>query len=181
MLFHGGGRRRPEAPTQPLPFSHRLHAGELEISCAYCHTGAARREVAGLPSVEKCLECHRALREPVPSVDRLAESRGGLAWARVYHLPEHVRFDHSAHVGAGVSCAACHGEVETMDRLRPAVRPTMGWCLDCHRRAGVARVPGTPPLFAADAVREREALEAFLDRKGARLDRPSIDCATCHR
>jgi hypothetical protein len=28
-----------EAREQPVPFSHKHHAGELGIDCRYCHTG----------------------------------------------------------------------------------------------------------------------------------------------
>ena len=27
-------------PDQPIAFSHRLHSGELQIACRYCHFGA---------------------------------------------------------------------------------------------------------------------------------------------
>ena len=25
------------APTQPVPYSHRLHAGQMGMDCRYCH------------------------------------------------------------------------------------------------------------------------------------------------
>ena len=33
-------------PEQPIPFSHKLHAGQYEIDCQYCHTGV---EIAKSP------------------------------------------------------------------------------------------------------------------------------------
>ena len=40
-----------EGPIQPIAFSHRIHAGENQISCLYCHTGASRSTLAGVPAV----------------------------------------------------------------------------------------------------------------------------------
>jgi hypothetical protein len=46
-------------PVQPLAFSHRLHAGELEMPCLSCHSGAERSRHAGIPSATSCMACHR--------------------------------------------------------------------------------------------------------------------------
>ena len=50
----------PEAPgpIQPIPFSHKHHAGEFQIECLYCHTGTDESQAAGVPSVELCMGCH---------------------------------------------------------------------------------------------------------------------------
>src|SRR3972149_4202367 len=45
------------APPQPLPYSHQVHA-EAGVQCVFCHTGALRSDIAGLPSVQKCIGCH---------------------------------------------------------------------------------------------------------------------------
>ncbi|MDP6051460.1 MAG: cytochrome c3 family protein [Candidatus Latescibacteria bacterium] len=47
------------APEQPLAFSHRLHSGDLQIQCLYCHTGAEKSSRAGIPSANTCMNCHR--------------------------------------------------------------------------------------------------------------------------
>lgn len=46
-------------PAQPIAFSHRLHAGELQVDCLYCHTGAESGRHAGLPAMNVCMNCHR--------------------------------------------------------------------------------------------------------------------------
>lgn len=46
------------APRQPIEFSHQLHAGEMQINCQFCHTGAAKGRYAGIPSSEVCMKCH---------------------------------------------------------------------------------------------------------------------------
>lgn len=46
-------------PAQPIAFSHRLHAGDLQVQCQYCHSGAERSRHAGIPAVSTCMNCHR--------------------------------------------------------------------------------------------------------------------------
>ena len=50
-----GGMRGLE---QPVPFSHKIHAGENKIACTYCHSYAAVFPWPGIPSVQKCMGCH---------------------------------------------------------------------------------------------------------------------------
>src|SRR5262245_53617117 len=45
-------------PVQPIPFSHKHHAGLYQVDCQYCHTGTNRSAVAGVPSDEVCMGCH---------------------------------------------------------------------------------------------------------------------------
>lgn len=47
------------APEQPIAYSHRLHAGELQIDCQFCHYAAASGRHAGIPSTDVCMKCHR--------------------------------------------------------------------------------------------------------------------------
>ncbi len=64
-------------PTQPIKFSHRLHAGEMEIDCQYCHSGAERSRHAGIPALGVCMNCHRSVRAPLGDVraeDALAKA-----------------------------------------------------------------------------------------------------------
>ena len=46
------------AYRQPIPFAHNLHVNGLRIDCRYCHTGAERAAMAGLPPTEACVPCH---------------------------------------------------------------------------------------------------------------------------
>ena len=47
------------APKQPIDFSHRLHAGELNIDCRFCHSSADKGRHAGIPSTDVCMKCHK--------------------------------------------------------------------------------------------------------------------------
>lgn len=53
------GIDRGYEPAQPIAFSHRLHAGEMQISCLYCHSGAEKSRHAGIPAASVCMNCHR--------------------------------------------------------------------------------------------------------------------------
>lgn len=63
-------------PEQPIAFSHRLHSGELNINCQYCHSGAERSRNAGIPAASTCMNCHRfisAKRADVRAEEELAK------------------------------------------------------------------------------------------------------------
>ena len=38
-------------PDQPINFSHKIHAGDNQIDCNYCHSSARHSKTAGVPSV----------------------------------------------------------------------------------------------------------------------------------
>ncbi len=138
--------QRPWAPredvVQPIPFSHRIHAGVNKIPCQYCHEYARRSQTAGVPPVERCVGCHGANQfgglKPVtrPWTDE-RQPPFEIRWNRVYTLPDFVRFTHQPHVNANVACQECHGEVETMDRVVPVHDIDMGFCIACHTKRGV--------------------------------------------
>lgn len=128
---------RHPAPEQPIAFSHAAHVGKRQISCVYCHQGVATTAHATVPDVETCYECHRVVLPTSPEVQKVLaayQAREPLRWLRVTNLPDYVRFNHQRHLRAGVSCAACHGDVATMDRVVKARALTMGECLSCHNQ-----------------------------------------------
>jgi hypothetical protein len=55
------GNHQGYEPAQPIAFSHRLHAGELQISCLYCHAGAEQSRHAGIPASNVCMNCHKSV------------------------------------------------------------------------------------------------------------------------
>ena len=132
------------APEQPIPYSHRLHAGMLKIACQYCHTGALRSRHAGIPAVDTCMNCHRVTKTESPAIQKLTaiyESGRPLDWRRVHALPDHVYFDHRPHVNARIACQTCHGEIQNMDVVFQDMSMRMGNCLGCHRDAHDALPP----------------------------------------
>lgn len=129
--------------VQPIPFSHRIHAGVNHIPCQYCHEYARRSENAGVPPVERCVGCHGSASfagemqtagiQPVtrPWTDHHPASFE-IQWNRVYQLPDFVKFTHRPHIAAGIRCQHCHGPVQTMDRIVPVYQIDMGFCVSCH-------------------------------------------------
>jgi mono/diheme cytochrome c family protein len=157
----------PEAPAQPIFFSHLIHAGSYRIECQYCHSGARRSPAAGVPSVEKCMGCHKIIgaqdNPEIGKIHRYWERREPIPWVRIFKVPEFTYFPHKSHVRAGVACQTCHGPIEQMRvvgadtgpslandlqnliGLRPAARPlSMGWCVDCHRAQNAAQGTRAP-------------------------------------
>ncbi len=127
-------------PVQPIEFSHRIHAGDFEIPCMYCHTQARRSASAGVPSVNKCMGCHAIVATESPLIREVAryfENQEPIPWIKVHDLPDFVHFPHKRHVAAGVECQTCHGPVETMDRVTRLAPTEMGLCLTCHKENNV--------------------------------------------
>ena len=57
------GRQQGYQPTQPIKFSHALHAGTNQIECQYCHSGARRSKHSVIPPTSTCMNCHRAIKK----------------------------------------------------------------------------------------------------------------------
>ena len=128
---------KPQPPVQPLPFSHKIHAGVNRIGCLMCHAYAEHSPVAGVPSMARCFGCHKFVakdKEAVQALVKAYQEGTVVKWNRVYRLPDHTRFTHERHVAAGLRCQTCHGEVQDMDVVQQASSLTMGWCVDCHRQ-----------------------------------------------
>jgi hypothetical protein len=53
------GNQEGYSPAQPIVFSHKLHAGDLDMNCLYCHYSASRSPHAGIPPSSLCMNCHR--------------------------------------------------------------------------------------------------------------------------
>jgi respiratory nitrate reductase gamma subunit len=62
------GNHKGYEPLQPIAFSHRLHAGELQVSCLYCHHDAEKGPHAGIPAASECMSCHRFVTAPLAEV-----------------------------------------------------------------------------------------------------------------
>jgi len=149
-------------PEQPISYSHRLHAGYLNIDCQYCHTGAEESRHATIPNLRTCMNCHEKVPgqtgEAKANIDKLIEAWGngkgeGVTWKRVHNNPDFVYFNHMTHVKIahyvdadgkhrkdaagndvrGIDCAFCHGDMKTVGVARQYESLTMGWCINCHR------------------------------------------------
>src|SRR5262245_51984113 len=76
------------APVQPIEFSHAIHAGSYGIDCQYCHADARRSPFAGLPSVARCMGCHKIVaaqgNPEVQQLHRYWSARERIPWFRIH-------------------------------------------------------------------------------------------------
>jgi cytochrome c2 len=138
---YGVGIHQGYAPEQPIKFSHKLHAGQYQINCNYCHTGVYEGKGANVPSANICMNCHNAIKRESPEIQKIyraIENEEPIQWVRVHNLPDLAYFNHSQHTNVGgLECKNCHGEIEKMEVVEQRSTLTMGWCIDCHRQTDV--------------------------------------------
>ncbi len=124
-------------PTQPIAFSHKLHAGENNINCAYCHTSVYKGKSANIPSANICMNCHSQIKTESPEIKKIyraIERKQPIQWVRIHNLPDLAYFNHSQHTQVGgIQCQTCHGPIQNMEVVYQYSALTMGWCINCHR------------------------------------------------
>jgi len=135
------GVQQGYAPEQPIPFSHKLHAGQYEIDCKYCHNTVEKSKHASIPGPYVCMNCHNAIKTTSPNMQKIydyIEKDEPIQWVRVHNLPDLAYFNHAQHVKvAGLDCTNCHGDIKNMEVVQQVSLLTMGWCIDCHRKTEV--------------------------------------------
>ena len=165
------------APTQPVPYSHRLHVGQLGMDCRYCDANVETAAHAMIPPTQTCMGCHAIVKTDSAKLKPVRDSweKGtAVEWVKIHHLPDHAYFNHSVHVAVGVGCATCHGRVDRMEVVRSDQPINMGWCLDCHRNP-------TPNLRPKDQVTNMEWTPAQASNFTPPAVNPPTHCSGCHR
>ena len=61
-------------PKQPVPYSHRLHAGQLGLDCRYCHVNVERAPLAMVPPTETCMNCHQVVKTDSAALQPIRDS-----------------------------------------------------------------------------------------------------------
>ena len=131
-------------PTQPIPFDHSIHAGQLGMDCRYCHSFVDESPHSNIPAAQVCWNCHGPgkVASDSPSLEPLRaamdtnyEGYTGdpIKWVQIHETPDYAYFNHSAHVNRGVSCVECHGKINEMEVVHHDKPLSMSFCLDCHR------------------------------------------------
>ena len=174
------------APEQPVPFSHKHHSGELGIDCRYCHQSVEKLASAGIPPTWTCMTCHSQIWTGAPMLQPVRSSLADnkpLEWTRVNRLPDYVYFNHSIHIGKGVGCSTCHGDMTSMQLTSRANAFEMGFCLNCHRnpekyirpKSEIFNMTWSPPG-------DQDKIGAALVAK-YHIGQPEklTDCSICHR
>lgn len=193
--YSGASSSQGFAPRQPVGFAHPRHVAQLGMNCLYCHYAADKSPDPGLPAVGTCMGCHNFVRAGRPDIEGVAprdtvalnellafappgppglppdpSAWRPIPWVRIHKLPEYVHFPHMRHVNAGVTCQACHGPVQQMQRVYQYASLNMGWCVNCHVK-GYNLAEGL--LAAGDTAGAQAAVN--VEPKKARYD-----CAVCH-
>jgi menaquinone reductase, multiheme cytochrome c subunit len=170
-------------PVQPVPYSHKLHAGNLGMDCQYCHTTVFKAAYAAVPTSETCMNCHYRVREKSPKLQKIRESFASgqpVQWVKVHRIPDYAYFNHSAHTNAGVSCVSCHGRIDQMDEVMQWQPMTMAWCLDCHRNPA-PHIRPVEYVTKLDWKPDGDPAEIGLKIIQAKNIKPPQNCSTCHR
>jgi cytochrome c2 len=181
-------------PSQPINFSHKIHAGDNGIQCVYCHSGAEKSKTAGVPSVNICMNCHKGISETAnpgskeeiakiyaaagwdPAKAAYTGVQKPIIWNKVHVLPDFVFFPHSQHVVVGkVECETCHGDVKKMTTVEQFSPLTMGWCINCHRTTEV-KMEGNKYYEEL-----HEKLKAKYGKQPITVAKMGgLDCVKCH-
>ena len=191
----GVGVDKGYQPIQPIAFSHKVHAGDQEIDCQYCHSSARTSKTSGIPSANVCMNCHKLIQEGTTTgkkeIAKIYDAIGfdpstnsykkdyvqkPIKWIRVHNLPDFVYYNHSQHVTVGkLECQTCHGPVETMDELYQYSPLTMEWCVDCHKTEAV-KMDGNDYY--------KEIHKQLAQKYGSKKVTPSmlggLECGKCH-
>lgn len=178
------GVQQNYAPTQPIAFSHKVHAGDFQIDCNYCHTGVRTSKNANIPSVNICMNCHTSIlkvtgeTELSEEIQKIYDAKLNdipIEWVRVHNLPDLAYFNHAQHYEVGgVECETCHGLVEEMEVVRQFENLTMGWCIDCHK---------TTELNTKDNGYYDKLVELHAESSENPMvveDIGGLECAKCH-
>lgn len=181
-------------PTQPIAFSHKIHAGDNAINCQYCHSGVEKSKTAGIPSVNVCMNCHKGISKGpntgTTEIAKIYEAAGWdpdkaeynkpqkpIEWVKVHNLQDFVYFSHQQHVKVGKQdCAACHGDLKEMTTAKQVSPLTMVWCVDCHRKTEVPGMKDNPyyESLHKKLAEKYKGQPITVDKMGG------IECAKCH-
>lgn len=185
------GNQQDYEPVQPIEFSHRLHAGELQVSCLYCHSAAEKSRHAGIPAASTCMNCHQRVTSNFGAVraeEELAKKEGGKP--RLIVSPEILKLYDALALN------------EKRERDPQKQSHPIGWTKihnlpdfvyfdhRAHVNKGVACQQCHGPVETMDRVRQQSDLtmgwcvnchrQASPGFNGAKKVNPLADCATCH-
>ncbi len=182
-LYHIGVQQG-YAPTQPIAFSHKLHAGDFQIQCQYCHTGVMKSASANIPSANICMNCHQSivklstateLSVEIQKIRDAIDNDMPIEWIRVHNLPDLAYFNHAQHYNVGgIECQTCHGVVEEMEVVGQFSNLTMGWCVDCHRTNAIKTEDNAYYDKLVEMHKETSKEQLIVEDIGG------IECSKCH-
>ncbi|MFN8342179.1 MAG: c-type cytochrome [Cyclobacteriaceae bacterium] len=182
------GVQKGYQPKQPIAFSHKIHAGQYDIDCKYCHTGVTKGKSANIPSPNICMNCHSQIRTgtntgegEIAKIYAAVQNNKPIEWVRIHNLPDLAYFNHQQHVVVGnIECQKCHGPVQEMDVVKQYSLLTMGWCIDCHRKTDV-NSKGNAYYDKLEEVHQAQIKSGKKDKGNMKVeDIGGLECGKCH-
>ncbi|MGI9175865.1 MAG: cytochrome c3 family protein [Rhodothermales bacterium] len=169
-------------PTQPVEYSHRLHAGQLGMDCRYCHNWIEVSSHANVPPTQTCMNCHSQIKTQSLKLLKVRESWATgepIEWVKIHHLPDYAHFSHATHVNNGVGCETCHGRIDQMEVVYQQEPLSMGWCLECHRQPELYLRPNEE-ITTMGYVQPASFVERNTERIRLEQIQPPTNCSACH-
>ena len=178
-----------------LYFSHKDHAGTLELGCLECHVGIDEDEGEGVPAMDLCYRCHNNADASAPIVHSAADAPKTLLATnqceachttlaglhpenhRVPNfLQEHGKFAMNGE--ADRDCAVCHSQ---------------SFCQECHTPTNAVPSEVTDDMFYVDGWARGEKIDdermltvqkahplGYAYTHGFDARAKSVRCETCH-
>ncbi|MFH0845082.1 MAG: menaquinone reductase multiheme cytochrome c subunit QrcA [Pseudomonadota bacterium] len=190
---------------QPLHFSHAVHMdpdkvdgieGDTDLEkCLSCHSFRDDGTFAGIPRLDRCMECHDDPESPMGNdpeekkfLTEYVANEKQIPWFSYSRQPDCVYFSHIAHVKMGnLDCRTCHGDHAQTDRLRPYEKNRLtGYSRDIwgHNIAGYEENIKIAPKQVKKG--EKDYIRTIKTDKGEekyiiKMTRMKMDdCAECH-
>jgi len=184
--------------------SKSRHAGIPSVNvCMNCHKGIKKGTLTGDKEISKIYAAIGF--DPNSGTYIEGYQQKPIVWNKVNNLPDHVYFNHSQHVTVGkIDCKNCHGpqqmyttghmptadqinmqeDVEGLIKLEKDPF-TMGWCLECHNKAGIDLTSSEyykemHERFKSSEVGQRTLRDIMEDGTSTVREMGGWECGKCH-
>jgi hypothetical protein len=185
------GNNQGYEPAQPIAFSHRLHAGEMQVACLYCHADAETSRHAGIPAASVCMNCHRfvtATPEAIGLEDERARKENRSP--RRIVSPELLKVYDALALDADLQVDRTRQAIPIVWTKVHNVPDFVYFDHRAHLTAGVPCRKCHGPIETMERMRQVETLgmgwcvnchrQATATGVGGKPVRASVDCVTCH-
>lgn len=184
--------------------SKSKHAGIPSVNvCMNCHKGVQEGTITGKKEIEKIYAAIGF--DPASGTYIEGYEQKPIEWNKVHNLPDHVYFNHSQHVSVGkIDCKNCHGpqqmytvghmptaeEINSQEDVTGLIKLekdpfTMGWCLECHNKAGIDLASSKyyedmHARYKASEVGQRTLRDIMDDGTATVRELGGWECGKCH-
>ncbi len=184
--------------------SKSKHAGIPSVNvCMNCHKGVKKGAITGDKEISKIYDAIGF--DPTSGTYKENYQEKPIVWNKVHNLPDHVYFNHSQHVTVGkIDCKNCHGpqnlytvghlptaqEINMQEDVEGLIKLekdpfTMGWCLECHNKAGIDLASSgyyteMHARYKATELGQRTLRDIMEDGETTVRELGGWECGKCH-